>query len=49
MPVVITQSVRAQGKNRNVIKYVTFRESVRKKHLALANKCDLLATYLPHD
>lgn len=35
MPVVITQSVRAQGKNRNVIKYFTFRESVRKNILLL--------------
>lgn len=31
MPVVITQSVRAQGKNRNAVEYVTFGGSVRKK------------------
>lgn len=47
MPVVITQSVRAQGKNRNVIEYVTFRESARKKHLGLTNKFDIFATHLP--
>lgn len=38
MPVVITQSVRPHGKNRNVIKYVQFNHG---DHVALTNKSDL--------